>query len=234
MIAQRIIWISACYIVLTAAWVTLDAIDVSAATSPDQQRRADCMNYFKDHLQQVSGTPFVKECLASAESIPALATRLQAARSPQVPAAAVPAAGDAAAALQRDCERSYWGKHFTCECMRDSYVQARAAYPGEPDFKLRARIAGGCLSEGKIRQNVKAECLRNPMMVVPQDAEALCGCEAAQTYEILRAEPTLVFDSAGHQQLLQQRGRACAGGAAGSSVRQQPGTPHRLATSNPA
>ncbi|MCM2311616.1 MAG: hypothetical protein NDI84_09440 [Steroidobacteraceae bacterium] len=174
------------------------------------------MNYFKEHLQQVSGTPFVKQCLASSESIPALAARLQATKSPQAPAAAAPAAGDVAAALQRDCERSYWGKHFACECMRDSYVQARAEYPGEPDFKLQERIAGGCLSEDKIRQNVTAECLRSPMVAGPHDPKTHCGCEAAQTYEILKAEPTLVFDSGSNQQLLQRRGRACSTGAAGS------------------
>jgi hypothetical protein len=70
---------------MAGALATLAAIDVSAATSSEAQRRIDCMNYFKDHLQQVSGTPFVKQCLASSETIPALAARLQAAKSPQAP-----------------------------------------------------------------------------------------------------------------------------------------------------
>jgi hypothetical protein len=54
------------------------------------------------------------------------------------------------------------------------------------------------------------------MVAGPHDPKTHCGCEAKQTYEILRAELTLVFDSGGNQQLLQRRGCACSTGAAGS------------------
>ena len=175
---------------------------------PSRERQVECSNYFREHVQVLSGTPFVNNCLRSGEPAPEIAARL-AATKPAAAPGADPA--NAAASLYRDCERSAWGRHFACDCVRDAYTRASTVHPGEAGLKLQERALAGCVSKEKTLANVKAECLRDPMWAHPDKPQEWCACEAGETHRILLAEPTLVLDSRGNQRLIQQRKKACQG-----------------------
>lgn len=173
---------------------------------PGRERQVECMNHFRENAQALSGTPFVNHCQRSSMPVAELAASLVAAKSAAAPAAD-PAKG--ADSLYRDCERSAWGRHFACDCVRDAYTEASAAHPGEAAMKLQERAMAGCVSREKTLANVKAECLRDPMWSHPDKPEQWCACEAEETHKALLAEPGLVLDSSGNRQLIQQRKRAC-------------------------
>lgn len=100
-------------IVLAGLGQPSDAGSAPTASRPGKERQIECMNYYRDHLQEVSGTPFVNDCLRSSEPASAVAARLRSVGKQAGPVT------DVARAAAGCVSKEKIEKYVTAECLRD-------------------------------------------------------------------------------------------------------------------